>query len=207
MHKISYQLCNSNQIIIITMKKLIYLFVFALIASTTFVGCDDDDDSSSPFKTVTLGAQLNTEIDGFYSMNEDKTYPLTDAAQNQSKIDLLCFYEEGKNDISLASPGANITDIFTGDNDPVDWAVKDTTWFHQVDENLMTVAAFDALSESDVIIETLFDEENKKRKAKLLQPGDIYAFQNEDNQYGLFKVVTVTQGEAGSVQFTYILKK
>ena len=188
------------------MKRFIYLFVFALITSLVFVGCDDDDDSSSPFKTVTLGAQSNTDTDGFYSMSEDKTYSLAEAAQNQTKIDLLCFYEEG-NDIALSSPGANITDIFTGDNDPVDWDDKDTTWFHQVDENLLTVAAFDALTESDVIIETLFDKENKKRKAKLLQPGDIYAFQNEDDQYGLFKVVSVTQGETGSVQFTYILKK
>jgi len=189
------------------MKKLIYLLAIVFMASSVFVSCDDDDDSSSPFKTVTLGAQSNTEIDGFYSMSEDKTYALAEAAQNQSKIDLLCFYEEGKNDITLSSPGANITDIFTGDNDPVDWEVKDTTWFHQVDDALLTVAAFDALTESDVIIETLFDAENKKRKAKLLQPGDIYAFQNEADEYGLFKVVSVTQGETGSVEFTYILKK
>jgi hypothetical protein len=50
------------------MKKLIYLFLFAFIATTAFVACDDDDESSTPFKTVTLGAQDNTTIGGFYSI-------------------------------------------------------------------------------------------------------------------------------------------
>jgi len=189
------------------MKKLIYLLAFALIASTTFVSCDDDDDSSSPFKTVTLGAQSNTDINGFYSINQEKTYSLAEAAQNQSTIDLLCFYEKGKNDITLSSPGANITDIFTGENDPVNWEVQDTTWFNQIDSTVFTPEAFDALTENDQIIVNLFDEANKKRKAKLLQPGDIYAFQTEDNYNGLFKVVSVTQGATGSVEFTYIIKK
>ncbi len=56
-------------------------------------------------------------------------------------------------------------------------------------------------------IDTLFDADNPKRKAKLLEPGHIYAFQTEDNYQGLLKVDAVTQGEKGSVTFTYILKK
>jgi hypothetical protein len=189
------------------MKKLIYLFLFAFIASATFVSCDDDEDKiESPFKTVILGAQSNTVIDGFYSINEEKTYTMDEAFANQATIDLLCFYEEGRNDISLSSPGANITDIFTGDNNPENWTVTDTTYFYQLDSTFTSIQ-FAALSEDDAIIETLFNAEEGKRKAKLLQVDDSYAFQTEDNYYGILRVISVTQGETGSVEFEYIIKK
>jgi len=75
------------------MKKLIYLFLITFIASTTFLACDDDDDSPTPFKTVSLGAQNNTTIGGFYSIVNDQVYTLEDAFANQELIDFLCFYE------------------------------------------------------------------------------------------------------------------
>ena len=191
------------------MKKLIYLFIFALIASTAFVSCDDDDDSS-PFKTITLGAQSNEDIDGFYSFNNEKTYSMEKAAQNQATIDLLCFYEftdSHQNYTTISSPGANITGIFTGDNSPENWTVTDTTYFYELDPTVFTVTQFDALTGNDAIIETLFNADEAKRKAKDLQVDDMYAFQTEDNYYGIFKVVSVVQGETGYVEIKYILNK
>jgi len=187
------------------MKKLIYLFLFAFITSTAFVACDDDE-TTSPFKTVILGAQSNTDIDGFYSINNEKTYSMEEAKQNQTTIDLLCFYEEGKNDITISSPGANITDIFTGDFTPETWETTDTTYFYKVESGL-TAVAFAALTESSDLIQTLYNADEARRKAKLLEAGDFYAFQTEDEYYGLLKVVSVTQGETGSVEFEYIIKK
>lgn len=190
------------------MKKLFYLFALLFVAGSVFVACDEDDDPKVEpiFKTVTLGAQSST-IDGFYSFNEKETYTLEEASNNQATIDLLCFYEEGRNDISLSSPGANITGIFDATYDPATWTVQDTTWFTQVDQTVFTPAMFAELTLDNEEIVNLFDAENPKRKAKLLQPGDIYAFQTEDNYHGLFLVDEVTQGEDGSVTFTYILKK
>lgn len=189
------------------MKKLIYLLSFAIIASTTFVSCDDDNDNKkeSAFKTVTLGAQENTDIDGFYSFNNEKTYTMEEAAQNQATIDLLCFYEAGKNNITLSSPGANITNIFTGDNAPTEWATQDTTFFYELTN--FTPVQFAALSADDATIETLYNSEESGRKAKLLEANKIFAFQTEDNYYGILMVNSVSQGTTGSVNFTYILKK
>ena len=189
------------------MKKLIYLFLFAFVTSIAFVGCDDEDDSSSPFKTVMLGAQDNETIDGFYSINLDKTYTLDEAASDKANIDLLCYYDAAKNLMTLASPGANLDGVFTGTNDPEAWNVADTTFFHQVDASLLTVAQFDLLIADSELIEPLFDTENAKRKAKELSVNDIYAFQTEDSKIGLFKVVSVTAGNDGFVEFTYILKE
>jgi len=94
------------------MKKLIYFVLFAFIASSAFVACDDDE--SSPFKTIKLGAQDNTTVGGFYSFSKQKVYTLEQAFADQVSIDLICFYElHNDNFTSIASPGANIRDIFT----------------------------------------------------------------------------------------------
>lgn len=193
------------------MKKLIYLFIFALVASTAFISCDDDDDSS-PFKTVTLGAQDNTDMGGFYSFTTEKVYNMADANTNQASVDLLCFYEltdSHQNYTTLSSPGANITDIFTGDDTPENWTTLNTTYFYElnVDATVLSPTAFDALVETDAMIETLFNSEEAKRKAKDLQVDDIYAFETEDGTNGIFKVVSVVGGETGYVQIKYILKK
>lgn len=191
------------------MKKLIYLFLFALIASTAFVSCDDDDDSS-PFKTVTIGAQDNTDMGGFYSFATEKVYTLADANTNQASVDLLCFYEltdSHQNYTSLSSPGANIKDIFTGDDAPENWTTLRTTYMYELDATVLSATAFDALIETDAMIETLFNAEDAKRKAKDLQVDDIYAFETEDGTNGIFKVVAVVGGETGYVQIKYILKK
>ncbi|HAF31074.1 MAG TPA: hypothetical protein DCG75_18715 [Bacteroidales bacterium] len=187
------------------MKKLIYLFLFAFIASSAFMSCDDDEPSS-PFKTVMLGAQENTTIDGFYSINLDKTYTLVEAAANQATIDLFCYYDGDKNKMTLTSPGANIAGVFTGDNAPENWEIQDTTYFHQLESTVLSVEQFDALTAVSPI-ETYYSEVDPKRKAKELAVDDLYAFITEDNYYGIFKVVSVIEGATGSVEFKYIIKK
>lgn len=187
------------------MKKLIYLFLFAFIASSAFVACDDDEPSS-PFKTVMLGAQENTTVDGFYSINQTKTYTLDEAAVNQSTIDLFCYYDGDKNKMTLTSPGANIAGIFTGDNAPENWTVQDTTYFHQLESTILSVEQFDLFT-AESAIEAYYSDVDPKRKAKELAAGDIYAFQTEDNYYGIFKVVSVVEGATGYVEFEYIIKK
>lgn len=188
------------------MKKLIYLFLFAFAACTAFTGCDDDDESSSPFKTVMLGAQENETVDGFYSINQDKTYTLEEAATNQSTIDLFCYYDAEKNKMTLTSAGANIDGIFSGDYAPENWTTQDTTYFHQLETTVLSVELFDALTE-DIDLSSFWSNEDPKRKAKQLAIGDIYAFETQDNYHGIFKVTAVTEGNDGYVEFEYIIEK
>jgi len=185
------------------MKKLSYLLLFAFIASTLFISCDEDEAEKSPFVKVKIGAQDNTTIGSFYSINDNKVYTQDQAATKQEKIDFLCFFEEG-NDISLASPGANITDIFTGATSPETWTTTDTTWFYQTE---LTTVQFDALTEDDELILTSYNADEARRKAKLLTVDEIYAFKTQDAYYGLLKVTEVAQDSIGYVKFTYILKK
>lgn len=185
------------------MKKLIYLLLVAFIATATFVSCEDEEETKSPFVTVQLGAQDNTTYGGFYSIIENKVYTQDVAFTKQDRIDFLCFYEEG-NDIALASPGANITGIFTGSTSPENWTVTDTTWYNQTD---LTPVQFDALTATDELIVSSYSEVDARRKAKYLAVNDIYAFKTQDAKYGLFKVTEVGPDSIGYVKFTYIIKK
>jgi len=105
--------------------KTISMLAAALLLASGVSGCYKDDPEPQVKKNIAkLEAQANATIGGFYSISEKEVYTIDVAAQNQDKIYILYFYEEG-NDIAIASPGANVTDIFGGgENDPVNWTTK-----------------------------------------------------------------------------------
>ncbi len=163
---------------------------------------------------ITLGAQSNTTIGAFYSIAQNTIYNQTDASNNQSAIDLICFYEHDIvnnriNDITLSSPGANITGIFGGGaTDPSQWTTKRLTLFTPPTSTI-TTTQFDALHQNDPAIQTYFNSgmTSSNKKAKQLLVDNIYAFKTVDNVYGLFKVTAVTQGADGSVQVVLKFRK
>lgn len=165
------------------------------LASLIFPGCEEEKEDPS----VILGAQANATVPGFYSVSMDKRYTMAQAAVNSGAIDIFCFYEaETGNNIALASPGSGITDIFSGDDMPENWTVKNTTFFFLTS---LTAAQFESVQNGDALIETSFDADNARRKAKDVQAGSVWAFKTEDGTYGLLLVTAVTQGTNGTVTF------
>jgi hypothetical protein len=175
-----------------------------LSSSILLSSCDKSDDTPG-VKKVKIGAQDNASVGGFYSVSENKVYTMDEGYLNQSAIDILCFYEAANgNNIAIASPGSNITGIFTGTSSVENWTTLNTTYFNKT---TLTVEQFDALAETDQLIETSFDTANHYRKAKDLKIDDIYAFQVQAGSYGLFKVTEVVQDSIGSVTFEVKIKK
>jgi uncharacterized repeat protein (TIGR02543 family) len=175
---------------------------------------------------VTLGAQTNATTGAFYSLGQDLVYNQSDAANHQDTIDILCFYEHDEinnriNDITISSPGANITGIFGGGaTDPMSWTTKRLTIYtptlptsaiDPVPANTPTITKdeFDQLHQNDPAIQGYFNTSmtSSNKKAKLLAVDDIYAFKTHDNIYGLFKVISVVQGADGSVQVELKLRQ
>jgi len=168
--------------------------ILALVA-VMISGCEKEKEDPS----VTLGAQANATVPGFYSVSLDKTYTMSQAAASPGVIDILCFYEaEGGNNISLASPGSGIKEIFTGDDRPDTWSIKNTTFFFQT---ALTASQFEAVQDGDALIETSFDADNGRKKAKDVQVGQVWAFKTQDGTYGLLLATAVTQGTDGTVTF------
>jgi hypothetical protein len=186
------------------MKRTCYFLLLLISASFLIYSCNNDDDTPA-VKKVMIGAQDNTTTGGFYSVSENKVYTMDEAYQKQDVIDILCFYEAANgNNIAIASPGSHITGIFTGASSVENWTTQNTTYFSKT---ALTVEQFDALSETDQLIETSFDTANDFRKAKDMKIDDIYAFQVEAGTYGLFKVTDVVQDSIGSVSFEVKVKK
>jgi len=177
------------------MKKIFALLMVLPLVAVMISGCEKEKEDPS----VTLGAQSNTTIPGFYSVSLDKTYTMSQAADNSASIDIFCFYEaETGNNIALASPGSGIRDIFTGDDIPDNWTTKNTTYFFLT---TLTQTQFEAVQNGDALIETSFDSENARKKAKDVQVGQVWAFKTQDETYGLILATAVTQGADGTVTF------
>lgn len=194
------------------MKSTLKMLIICLTALTFISSCKKDENKPSKL-IVKMGAQSNTTIGSFYSFGANKVYTNDLASANQDTIEFLCFYEHDEinnriNDITLASPGANITGIFTGSSDPSTWTTKNLTKF-QVPVPEITVEEFDNLDKNDATIESYFDNTvaSGNKKAKLLTVGDIYAFKTHNNVYGLIKVISVGQNADGYVEFEIKYKK
>lgn len=186
--------------------KFLGIAAISFLLAFSFTGCKKDDPE--PKKNIAkLGAQANTSVGGFLSVSEKKVYTMQEAFQKQEKIDILCFYQEGDNNIAIAGPGSGIKDIFTGDAAPENWSVQNKTLFTKPTVDL-TVADFDALEDGDAIIETYFNAEQTSgnKKAKDLKVNDIWTFKTAGNIFGVIKVTAVQQGETGFVEFEYKVK-
>jgi hypothetical protein len=172
----------------------------------SFTGCKKDNGETIPeVKKIKLGAQDNVTSGGFYSVNENSVYTLDQASQNQAVIDIFCFYDpDDGNNIAIAAPGTNITGIFFGPNSVENWTIKNITYFCR---STLDVDQFNALTETDQLIMTSFDQNNKFRRVKDLKVNDIYAFQIQSGIYGILKVTAVTRDTTGSVEFEIKIKK
>jgi hypothetical protein len=158
------------------------------------------------YNVLLLGAQDNPTDPSFLSTSDGVRYMQAQAFENQAKIDLFCFYENTashQNMMTLASPGSNITGIFTGTTSPENYTIKNVTFFVKT---TLTAAQFDAITTDEAIL-SAFDNDNKFKKAKQLAVGEVYAIKVQSGKYGMFKVTNVTGTETGKLEFTLKMQK
>ena len=71
----------------IEMKTRFALFMILPLAAIMISGCEKEKEEPS----VTLGAQSNTTVPGYYSLTDNKTYTMSQAADNADAIDISVF--------------------------------------------------------------------------------------------------------------------
>jgi len=191
------------------MKTKTLVLASFLLAMMIFVaGCKKDEDPEPQKNIARLGAQSNTAVGGFLSVSAKKVYTMSEAFQQQDKIDILCFYEEASgNNIALAAPGTGIDGIFTGDNAPDNWTTTNQTYFTNPATEITTIQ-FDQLTDGDAVIQGYYDETvtSGNRKKKDMKVNDMYAFKTAAGTFGVLKVTAVEQGASGYVEFEYKVK-
>jgi hypothetical protein len=153
-----------------------------------------------------LGGQSNTTTGSFVSLQNGVTYMQDEAFNNQTLIDLCYYYASATDLATIASPGANLSNIYSGTTDPVNWTIKNTTYFSRNIVN-MNVEMFDTISNDKFIIANMTTTSEGGRKAKNLVAGNIYAFVNQAGKNGLLKVINQTGSETGDIEFVIKIQK
>ena len=160
------------------------------------------------YTTILMGAQDNATTESFLSLQDNAAtlYLQAQAFQNQEKIDIFCFYEDiddNKNFMTLASPGSNIKDIFTGQTSPQNYTTKNLTRFYKTELN---AAQFDAVGDDAILLDQ-YDADEARKKASVLAVNDVYAFRIQSGLTGLFKVLEVNGAEAGTLKIAIKIQK
>jgi len=169
-------------------------------------------DTSSKYNPIEhisslkLGAQNNQTIGCAYSFANKSIYTIKQAAQNQTMIDFLCYYDflVGENNC-VSSPGGNIdASVYGGEYSPVTWTIRNTSRFE-----LTTTAVqdFNRSANDSLIYAKTFEYGSGKRKCKNLAADDIYSFILNNGKKGLFKVLSVTGTDAGTVELEIKMQK
>ena len=153
----------------------------------------------SEYLNVQLGAQNSTEYGSFLSFSNGMVYNIQDAYNNQELIDMLYFYDnfDALEENIIASPGANLTSVYSGEYDVNNWEIKNTTRYSR-DELDIVEDEFDAANNDSILIAHSFSFESGGRKTKFLKAGDIYSFVR-DGKTGMFKVVSTTGETEGNI--------
>ncbi len=147
------------------------------------------------YDSIYLGAQSNINRPGFMSIINATYYNLDGAYQNSSVIDFLFYYSETDKG-TVSSPGAEIgEDVFSGLQAPSQWQVRNTTLFQKVD---ITPEVFYMMFHDGFIIEN-FDETLADTKATDLTVGDVYVFQLQSGEKGIFYVISLIDSADGEV--------
>jgi hypothetical protein len=146
---------------------------------------------------ISLDGQSVVAGTSFYATGTGLSYTIDSAALHQADVDLLYYY----NTIDfncLASPGANVTGIYSGSNAPEIWTDRNTVLYSRI-PLAVSVAEFDAMAHDSLIIANIFSDGG--RKAKALQAGQVWALKLPDGRFGFVKINAVNGTEAGNIQF------
>lgn len=156
------------------------------------------------YSEILLGAQSNESLPGFLSIsgNVASLFNQVEAFNHQPEIDMFCYYDQA-NGMSLASPGSNVSGIFTGDNSPENYTTKNLTWFVKT---TLTSSNYEAV-QNDGIIREFYNDHNKTNKAQLLIPGNVYAFRLQSGKLGLMKIIQVNGSASGSIKLAVKIQK
>ncbi|MBI9054409.1 MAG: hypothetical protein JEY96_11365 [Bacteroidales bacterium] len=152
------------------------------------------------FLNVQLGAQNSTEYGSFFSFSNGNTYNLQEAYNNQEIINMAYVYDnyDSFEESVITSPGGNIDDAFTGEFGLANWETRNTIRYSRAKIDV-SVNEFDSAVNDSILLVNTFGYESGGRKTKLLNPDDIYSFVCFDNRKGIFKVVSTSGTNSGSI--------
>jgi hypothetical protein len=156
------------------------------------------------FNNIIIGAQENLTIGNYFSFQYRQVYTQAEAYNNQGLIDIIFYYDASGDANTLASPGANLSGIISGDDSPQNWAVKRTTRYSR-ESLLINDQEFASTENDSLIISNLFTDGG--RKAKQLQKNQYFGIQTNENKYGIVRIESINGQTSGDIKISLILQE
>jgi hypothetical protein len=152
------------------------------------------------YASIRLGAQNNIAKAAFVSFQTGQAmiYNLDQAFVNQSKIDLL-YYFNSTNQATLASPGSDLPeDLYPGSRSINNWSVRPASKFLK---SKMTIAEFNGLT-NDAAILTGWNDTLAVSQAVDLKLNDIWLVKMPSGDKAAILIKQVIGTDTGEIDFS-----
>lgn len=140
------------------------------------------------YTNIELGS-FNDPIGSFFNTTDGLVYTVSQAKQNQAKVDFL-FFKGVTNQNTIAAPDdpdANTIQTFQLN----EWTTKNPTRFYLIN---MTAAEFDAIGQLHIFPQ--FNTQQASSKANMLQVGNVIFFKTAAGKLGYIRVKDIyTKGD------------
>lgn len=154
------------------------------------VTIDDLAPTITEFTAVIMGAHKNAEYGSFLDAHEGMVYKVSEAKNNQDKVDIVYYYG-ATNQATLAAPddaGAAEFNVYDLDN----WTTKNATRF----TDKLTVDFAGIITSDDIDTEV---GSPSATKANELSVDDVVGFETSDGKKGVAKIAEITTEDTGSI--------
>ena len=144
------------------------------------------------YDPVVLGAQGNSAIGGFFSLQSGQVKTYLQSEADQPNTDMIYYF--GDYESTFSSPSeSEAPAYFPG---LINWTVKNETRY----DNTSISSSVFAGAVNDSLLLVSYEPVNGKRKAKFLRAGMVLTFRNQNGKTGLILIKNVVAGETGTIE-------
>jgi hypothetical protein len=160
------------------------------------------------FKTLRLNYQNGHSNGHYLDVNTGNIFDETSVSGHESEIDLLAYYyiTSGLSSPTFTCPGYTAAVGYYPQI--AAWPVKSTTMYDYIssDNNLISTAQFDA-AENDSLLVTAYKPDKVSGNCKYGYTGKVVPFKTQEGKYGLIKVISAEEKEAGIMEIEVKIQK
>jgi hypothetical protein len=157
------------------------------------------------YPSVTLGFQNNTDHGHFLDPSTGLVYFEDSATANQSRINILCYYDLNSTPATPVLSSAGEMDNASTDAQThypciVNWTTRNyTKWDISVDNTPIPDSAFYACQNDSLLIVAYHDVWGKK-KFKYATAGKIIPFMTSAGKFGVIRVTSADEADTGKME-------
>lgn len=159
------------------------------------------------YPSIKMGFQNNTDNGHFLDPTTGNVYTSDSATAKQDVIDILTYFKNDETPPAPVLSSAGEMDNYSDDAKTfypiiVDWSTRNyTLWDISVDDNPISIQAFDA-AHNDSLLIVSYDPVWGRKKFKWATEGKVIPFQTAGGKLGLIKVLYAAGSDSGIIEMS-----